>query len=278
MKFSRKLYYNISPKMRFVVRKIRFLPIDVWETITGKRHKYEPLKGDIYTGSGDFIAQGIDQVKLLKKHIQLEPDDAVLDVGSGIGRTAIALTDYLSSKGTYEGFDVVEKGVKWCNKKIKKDFPNFNFMYVPLNNDLYNTSKGKSQSFKFPYEDASFNKVFLFSVFTHMSVEEIGHYLCEIKRILKPGGLCLSTFFMYTSTSEEMIANGNEFSFPVKKDGFRLMSDAVKSANIALNDDLLDELITKAKLEKINMIEGFWRRDISKQPDNNYQDIVILKS
>lgn len=278
MKVRRKLYYNISPKMRLFVRKVFFLPIDIWETIKGKRHKYEPLKGDIYIGSGDFIAQGVDQLKLLKKYIKLDPEDAVLDVGSGIGRTAVALTEYLTSKGKYEGFDVVEKGVKWCNKKITKDFPNFNFLYVPLNNDLYNKSKGESQNFKFPYEDASFNKVFLFSVFTHMPVEEIGHYLCEIKRILKPGGLCLSTFFIYTTRNEEMIANNNNFSFPVKKDEYRLMSNTVKSANIALKNDLLDKLIAKAKLEKLKTIEGFWKLDILKHPDNNFQDIIILKS
>jgi len=264
--------------MRLLVRKFFFFPIDLWETITGQRHKYEPSKGDTYIGSGDFIAQGIHHVELLKEHINLKPEDAILDVGSGIGRTAVALTGYLTTKGVYEGFDVVEKGVIWCNKKIKKNFPNFNFIYVPLNNDLYNNSKGDAQDFKFPYTDNSFDKVFLFSVFTHMSVKEIAHYLSEIKRVLKPGGLCFSTFFTYTSHSEEKVAHNKKFSFPINKGNYRLMSNQVKSANIALKEELLDEIIIQAKLEKLKMIEGYWKEDILYHQNNDFQDIFILKS
>ncbi len=268
----------LSPKMRLFIRRIFYLPSDILRSITGKRHKYEPPRGSIYVGSGDFIKQGIHQLSLLKVHIMLKPDDAVLDVGSGIGRTAVAMTEYLSGKGRYEGFDVVEKGVKWCNKKIKSDFPNFNFVYVPLKNDLYNQSTGNAENFKFPYEDHSFDKVFLFSVFTHMSVNETGNYLREIKRVLKSGGLCLSTFFVYTSADEDWIANNNHFSFPVRKENYRLMSDEVQSANIALNEELLNELIKQAKLEKLKTVHGYWKERQSKRDDNDFQDILVLKA
>lgn len=278
MNLQRSIYYKLAPKMRLFVRKVFFFPVDIWETITGKRHKYEPPRGDIYIGSGDFIKQGMHQIVLLKEYIKLKPEDAVLDVGSGIGRTAVALTEYMTTKGRYEGFDVVEKGVKWCKKKITKDFPNFNFIYVPLYNDLYNSSTGKAQNFKFPYEDNSFDKVFLFSVFTHMGVNEIGNYLCEIKRVLKSGGFCLSTFYIYTSKNEKIIANNNHFSFPFKKGNYRLMSNEVQSANIALKEELLDELLEQAKLEKLKTIEGFWKKDILNHDDNDFQDIVILKA
>lgn len=278
MKLTRKIYYKLSPKLRFAVRKAYFLPIDIWETIIGKRHKYEPHKGEIFIGSGDFIKQGVHHLDLLKKHLNLQPENAVLDIGSGIGRTAVALTKYLNSKGKYEGFDVVEKGVKWCNKKIKKDFPNFNFIYVPLQNDLYNTHKKKAQNYQFPYNNNSFDKVFLFSVFTHMTISEIAQYLKEIKRVLKPGGECLATFFIYTTQNEKMIADkNNQFSFPVNKGNYRLMNDEVKSANIALKNNLLDELIKQAELIKIKTIEGWWKNNIQKQNDNDYQDLVLIK-
>lgn len=278
MSLLRNIYYRLSPDMRLIGRKIIFSPVDIFNTVTGVRQKYEPPKGDIYTGSGDFVAQGVHQLELLKEHIHLRPEDSVLDIGSGIGRTAMALTGYMNINGSYEGFDVVEKGVRWCNRKIKKDFPNFNFIYVPLKNDLYNNRKREAQNFKFPYEDNSFDKVFLFSVFTHMSVKEIAHYLCEIKRVLKPGGLCLSTFFIYSSQNEEMIASHSDFAFSVKQGNYRLMSNEVKSANMALKDELLDELIMKSKLEKIKTIEGFWKQSIVKNHFNYFQDIVILKS
>lgn len=277
-KTLRKIYYRLSPNLRFVFRKVYFFPHDIWSSIWRRRNKYEPLKGDIFVGFGDFTAQGIHHLELLKTHIFLEPENKVLDIGSGIGRTAVALTKFLNNKGKYEGFDVVEKGVKWCNDKIKKENPNFNFIYVPLNNDLYNTNKVKASTFKFPYDDNSFDKVFLLSVFTHMLPNEIKNYLFEIKRVLKPGGLCLSTFFIYNSENEEKIINNGKFSFPFDKGNYKLMSNEVKSANIALKDKFLEKIILDAGLRRLKTIEGFWKIDIKNQNDNDFQDIIVMKA
>lgn len=273
----RKIYYTLTPNMRFVARRLYYLPIDLLETIMGKRSKYEPPKGDIYIGSGDFMQQGAHQLELLKKYIALDKDDCVLDVGSGIGRTAIPLTKFMSNEGSYEGFDVVERGVKWCNEKIKRDFPNFNFLYVPLNNDLYNISTVNASKFRFPYQNNRFNKVFLFSVFTHMAVDEIENYLKEIERVLKPDGLCMATFFIYNPTIEQEISEKKNFAFPIKRDGYRLMNEDVKSANLAMEEAMLDKMISLANLEKVKSIDGFWKDYISKSDDIDFQDIIVLK-
>lgn len=264
--------------MRLLARKLIFSPIDFWETITLSRHKYEPPKGDVFIGSGDFIMQGIQHLNLLKIYADLKPEDVVLDIGSGIGRTAVALTTYLSKNGKYEGFDVVEKGVKWCNAKIKKDYPNFNFTYVPLKNDLYNDERNTATEFVFPYANNNFDKAFLFSVFTHMSPDEIQNYLCEIKRTLKPGGLCLATFFIYNSNNESSIESNINFPFTVNNGNHRLMSNKVKSANIAFKEDFLNELISKAQLKKIRTIDGYWKNQNAYNENNDFQDIVILEA
>ncbi|HNL40175.1 MAG TPA: class I SAM-dependent methyltransferase, partial [Saprospiraceae bacterium] len=119
----RKLYYALPPGLRLLARKLYYLPVDVWASVSGKRGRYEPPRGDIYIGSGDFIQQGRHQLDLLQRYIDLQAADAVLDVGSGIGRTAVALTTFLNLEARYEGFDVVEKGVAWCNATIRRDFP-----------------------------------------------------------------------------------------------------------------------------------------------------------
>jgi len=275
----RKLYYSLAPSMRMTVRKVVFFPIDLWETITNKRHPYQPPRGEIYIGSGDFIAQGKHQMDLLQKHIQLKADDAILDIGSGIGRTAIPLTTYLSSDGKYEGFDVVEKGVRWCQSKISKDFPNFNFQYVPLNNDLYTSVKQRAEQFTFPYEDGSFNKAFLFSVFTHMQPVEVAHYLKEIQRVLKVDGRCLATFFVYNNENENFISNPNSvFPFPVKKDGYRLMDAKVTSANIAFHESVLQKMIEESGLVLEQKIEGYWRDKRNEREENSFQDVLVLSN
>ncbi|QLK35236.1 hypothetical protein H0H25_02560 [Flavobacterium psychrophilum] len=48
---------------------------------------------------------------------------------------AIPFTNYLSTTGKYEGFDIVKIGIDWCTKNISSRFPNFNFKLIPLKND-----------------------------------------------------------------------------------------------------------------------------------------------
>lgn len=263
--------------MRFLARKIYYLPIDILNTMIGRRDKYEPPKGDIYTGSGNFIEQGNHQFNLMQRYIDIQPSDSVLDIGSGMGRTAVPLTKHLNKDGRYEGFDVVQKGVNWCNSKIKKDFPNFNFLYVPLNNDLYNSHDQEATNFVFPYCDNQFDKAFLFSVFTHMGIDEIQNYLCEIKRVLKPNGLCFATFFLYDESIEKVIEQIDGFNFPVQKERFRLMDKDVTAANIAIQENKLKTMISNARLEWTAYEKGFWKDHNLKSLENDFQDIVVIQ-
>ena len=277
----RNLWHNLSPQQRFTVRRLYYLPSDLYEQFINKRHRYVPPKGYIYTGSPsnskEYILQGLHQLELLKEDIDIKPDDSVLDIGSGIGRTAIALTTYLNEKGFYEGFDVVEKGVQWCNKKIKKDHSNFNFKYIPLFNDLYNENELEASEFKFPYPDNHFDKIFSFSVFTHMKIDEIQHYFSEIKRVLKPDGKAFSTFFVYDDNTEKQIANNEKFSFPYLYDGYRLMSNVVQSGNIAIHKEKLNEMLQNSNLELVSLTEGFWKNKENSLNEKEYQDIVVFK-
>src|SRR5690606_32994477 len=193
-KFLRKIWYGLSVNQRTAIRRMYYFPADFRDKLLGKTHKYVPPRGKIYTGSPSgadlYVKQSLHQLALLKNEIGLKPGDFVLDIGSGIGRTAISLTEYLDKTGIYEGFDVVKKGVDWCNRRIRKDFPNFNFTYIPLYNDLYSDTGNPADKFVFPYEDNYFDKIFSFSVFTHMTLEEIQNYFFQMHRVLKPDGQC----------------------------------------------------------------------------------------
>jgi ubiquinone/menaquinone biosynthesis C-methylase UbiE len=263
--------------MRLAARKLYYFPIDSWESLTGKRNKYQPPRGDIYTGSGDYIEQGNLQCSHLFKLTKIQADHTLLDIGSGIGRTAVRLTQFLNSKGSYEGFDVVKKGVDWCQQKISQDFPNFNFQYVPLHNDLYNTNSKKATEFTFPYSDEKFDTAFLFSVFTHMRIEEIEHYFQEISRVLKPGGQCLATCFIYNKDLESIISNRKDFSFPYAGEGYRLMNKQVTGANIAIGEQRLENMISKAGLQKVAFQEGHWRNKAMKSNVEEFQDVLVVE-
>lgn len=277
----RSIWYSLSSNQRFFFRRLYYLPKDTVDGITGKRHKYVPPRGYIYTGSPasaeDYLEQGQHQLIMLKDLAGLQPNHNVLDIGSGIGRTAIALTGYLNHKGSYEGFDVVERGVQWCKERIHKENPNFNFKYVPLFNDLYNTATLKATEFIFPYEDNSIDVAFSFSVFTHMQIEEIQHYFNQINRVLKPGGICFSTFFLYDDLSEEFISTKKDFSFPVKKNGYMLMNDTVKSGNIAIHKNKLFQMLSESHFEQVKIIDGFWQDEVRNDEKQEYQDIAVFR-
>lgn len=277
----RDIWYSLSSNQRFFIRRLYYLPKDTLDSITGKRHKYVPPRGYIYTGSPasakDYLMQGQNQLQMLKEYANLEPSHQVLDIGSGIGRTAIALTSYLNKDGSYEGFDVVERGVQWCNSRIHKEHTNFKFKYVPLFNDLYNTATLKASEFVFPYADNTIDVAFSFSVFTHMQIEEVQHYFNQVYRVLKPGGVCFSTFFLYDDASEEFISTKKDFSFPVEKNGYRLMNDSVKSGNIAIHKNKLFHMLSQEHFEQVKIIDGFWKDEVRDTAKKEYQDIVVFK-
>lgn len=278
---ARKLWYKLSPAARFNLRKLIFVPLDTWEKLTGKTHKYVPSRGAVFTGGTasavDFVTYGRQQLVLLKKYAGLTAQDNVLDIGCGVGRTAIAFTEFLEPAGSYKGFDVVKKGINWCQSGIGKDFSNFEFKHVPLFNDLYTQGGTAADSFKFPYADNSFDTIFSFSVFTHMGIAEIQNYLKEMNRTRRQNAVCFSTFFVYNDDNEHHISTKNGFKFPVKKEGYRLMSNSTVSGNIAIHESLLATMVTAAGFTSHTIIYGFWNDATRGDAHEEYQDIVVLQ-
>ena len=191
------------------------------ERVFGDRNRLVPPAALRFVGSGDFEAIGDQFVEHFRVLGGLQPGHRVLDVGCGIGRMAIPLTRYLSPTGSYEGFDIVAHGIAWCSRKITPRFPNFRFRLVPVRNDDYNPGGTRAaHTFAFPYADASFDFVFLTSVFTHMMPGDIDNYMREIGRVLAPGGTSFVTWFLLNDESRALIAGGrSSMHFRVPVDG-----------------------------------------------------------
>ncbi|MES2431542.1 MAG: class I SAM-dependent methyltransferase [Bacteroidota bacterium] len=276
---KRKLFYSLSPKFRFFVRRLYYFPTDSLNGILKRRHPLEPPKGLIYTGAGDFLLHGKKHLNYLITLADLKPSHRVLDIGSGIGRSAVALTSYLNSNGSYEGFDVIKLGVDWCKKKITTTFPNFHFTYVDLKNDLYRSTGDNAAKFIFPYKENEFDTILLMSVFTHMSLDEIDHYLKEINRVLKPNGKCLFTCFYFDEdTLKLMKERATDMLFEVDKEHYWLMDKNVTSANICIEKDHLKKMVEKNDLMLDKNVDGYWR-NFNLKNENDYQDIwVIMKN
>ena len=272
----RQLYYLLPVSLRLLVRRLIYLPQDLL-TAPVRRAELMPPRGLMFTGSGDFREQGERFLGYFTEYGGLRPDHHVLDVGSGIGRMAVPLTRYLSPEGRYEGFDIVPAGIRWCRNNISRRYPNFTFRLADLDNDLYNDGDIRAESFRFPYGDASFDFVFLTSVFTHLLPAEVDNYLSQISRVLRPGGRCLATFFVLNeATRHTMQAGHTGIRFPHHKGHYSLMSQQVQSANVAYEEAYLRQLLAKNGLRPVHWLYGRWAgRPTAESVD--FQDMVVVE-
>ncbi|MGH9423686.1 MAG: class I SAM-dependent methyltransferase, partial [Thermoanaerobaculia bacterium] len=131
-------------RVRHVIDWLAAAHIDLRLWLTGKTDPELPPLRLRFVGIGDFREVG-DELKDLLVRFGLKPDDRVLDIGSGVGRVAIPLTRYRDARGTYDGFDIVRRGVTWCRRHITPRFPTFRFHHVKVRSSEYR-DRGTSAS------------------------------------------------------------------------------------------------------------------------------------
>ncbi|MNK22275.1 hypothetical protein D3C87_405490 [compost metagenome] len=269
----RKLFYALPVNLRYTARRVLYFPTDLFRDKT----ELVPPKGMIFTGRGDYKRGGQSTFLHFKKYGNITPESCILDIGSGIGRMAVPFTTFLNENGKYHGFDIVKQGVDWCTKNITARYPNFRFQLITLRNDLYNLgTEEKASKLTFPYPDNQFDFVFLTSVFTHMLPEDMEHYINEIKRVLKPGKVCFSTFFILDKDSEvSMFQNGSK-SFNHNYGNYSLMDKKVKEANVAYQKNYIFNFLNSQELEITEFFRGFWS-GLTPDSINEHQDVIIFK-
>lgn len=233
-----------------------------------------PMKLQQFVG-GNYKEVGDEFLRHLIQLCELKPHDAVLDIGSGSGRVAVPLTRYLSHEGMYRGFDVSVKGIKWCRENITPRFRNFEFEAADINNGSYNRKgKFKSSEYRFAYSDATFDVAVLASVFTHMLPADMKHYMTEIARVLKPGGRCLSTFFLRNDESVALMSAGaGAFNFKYEGAGYHSAYANKPENAVSYPEDVIRKLFEENGMRVEEPIRyGSWS---GRQQFLSFQDIVI---
>jgi SAM-dependent methyltransferase len=228
-----------------------------------------------YAGGGDFAATGQEHLNYFIELGKLRPDDKVLDVGCGIGRMALPLTHYLSPLGGYYGFDPSAAGVKWCTEHITSRFPNFHFEVADLHNQFYNPQgKYHAETLRFPYEDNSFDFIFLTSVFTHLFPEALRNYFSEIGRVLRKDGRSFITYLLINPESVALIKDGkSSLNFVHELKGCRTAFPDNPEAGLAFDETEIRSLYHAGTVQIAELKYGGWCGRQSEY--GGYQDLII---
>lgn len=194
-------------------------------------------------------------------HGGLRRDHSVLDVGCGRGRMARELLTYLGPTARYEGFDVRGAIIKELQRAFSTRYPHFNFHHTNIWNKRYNPEGTvAAREYVFPFEDDTFNFVFLLSIFTHVLPGDMEHYLAEIARVLKTGSRCLITYFLLNDESLRLVESGViRKTFRHRSGPFRFENADEPEAAVAIEEDFVRGLYKRLGLKIIEPIYyGNW--------------------
>lgn len=246
-----------------VTRSNRFLPV--------------PPAERNFVGDGDFLAIGCEFLRHFVELGGLTPQDRVLEIGCGLGRMAVPLTQFLAPPvGRYTGFDVVAEGIDWARNNITAAYENFQFQHLDYQNSLYNPA-GKLREGKdpLPFADASVDFLFMTSVVTHLDAANTEFYLTEAARLLRPRGRLFVTAFLLDTISRRLAGEGKARPpFAMGEAGPAYISDpAHPMAAVAFDFDWFLETAAAAGLHLMRPIAfGHW----SGRTAENFQDICVF--
>ena len=262
---------------RFVKRTVkRYLEARARRRLFGPLASLVPPTEMMFDGTADleeFKSNGEQFLEIYRTIGRLGRDERILDVGSGIGRKTIPLTQYLSPAGTYDGIDINKVGVEWCRQRITPRFPNFRFQHIDVANPLYNPGGSCAASeFRFPFPDGSFTFVTLMSVFTHMMPRDVEHYLCEVARVLGEGR-CLISYFLLTEESKSLIAAGSSsLPFGTAHPHYATTSPDLPERAVAYDESFVRSAYERSGLRIERVDYGSW---CGRENPLLYQDLIV---
>jgi SAM-dependent methyltransferase len=229
-------------------------------------------KGDFKKAGAGFLHAAVDA--------GLEPHHGLLDLGCGVGRLAVALSQYLDDRGSYVGMDTDHKAITICNEWIGSKLPQFTFVWADVFNTSYNPSaEAKAAQYRFPFDDDAFDFVFSNSLFTHLVPDDARNYFHEIGRVLKPGGRTVNTIFLLNEESLPLIESGESRQGVLHEFGdlARVKRPNRPEAWIALDEDFVRQAHNEAGLGIEEVRYGAWSGREASGPGFGKKDIIVAQ-
>ncbi|WP_246504724.1 class I SAM-dependent methyltransferase [Microvirga antarctica] len=231
-----------------------------------------PAPENVFVGDGDYRAIGAEFLGHFVRIGGLRPSDRVLDIGCGIGRIAVPLTQYLDGEpGRYEGVDPVGEGIAWCGRHITSVYPHFRFCQVDVAHALYNPGGSlRGEEVVLPFSDGSFDFAAMVSVATHLPSSEIAAYARETVRLLAPGGRLFVTAFLIGPGDMER-ADARPRFVPGPEPRSWTADPSAPLGAIGFETGVIEAVLETAGLGIERVALGHWRGT----PSAHYQDIIV---
>jgi SAM-dependent methyltransferase len=217
-------------------------------------------------GGRRWVRNGELLKRTLVEELGLQRNDRVLEVGCGGGRQALALADYLEPGG-YVGLDIDEVSIRAC--RAQPALSTFEFLVADVENEVYNPQGGtRGSEYRFPFDDGSFDFVFLASVYTHLLEDDCANYAGEIVRVLRPGGTAAVSIFLITAP-----VAGQAFSFRGRAGSAYLEYPEIPTKVVGYELGAFERWFDGAEVKGLL---GQWRHDGSNQL-RQWQDWVVVR-
>lgn len=241
----------------------------------GRADRLVPPRRLDFAAHSDFVEGGDRFLCHLVELAALQPHERVLDVGCGIGRLARPLSGYLSSAGSYDGFDVNREGIGWCRRRYRRN-ANFRFKVADVYDPRRNPSGAHAAAeYRFPYDDASFDVIVCASVLGRALEGEADHHLAEVGRLLAPEGRALLAMFLLDDASRAAIAGGTAgLPFLDAEASVAVVSDDVPEEAVAYDRGWVEAALERHGMALAGSHRGTWSGEES---GLSFQDLVVAR-
>ena len=181
----RKTIKKILPRKKYVEVSGSIIP-----------SRYSRCCGSEFKDDNYYLESAEKESIRLIDYFQCTLQSRILDIGCGQGRLPIGVLRVIGEIN-YIGIDVDLKSINWCKQYIESKHSSFKFKHLNLYNERYNKNGNKIDAgFCFDLAENTVDIIYLFSVFSHTTEEDMRVYLKDFSRILDKGGKMFFTTFV----------------------------------------------------------------------------------
>ncbi|MGR3179735.1 MAG: class I SAM-dependent methyltransferase [Candidatus Anammoxibacter sp.] len=182
-------------------------------------------------------------------------DSVIVDIGCGVGKSAVALRDFAYNgklfEGMYHGYDIDKDMIDWCTSNFPND--KFKFSCLDFKSTIYNPEGNVGAESKLDLKDNVVDLVFSQSLFSHLLEADIRTYLEEAFRVLKSGGIVLMTFFCIDDL-KELDLLGGRWTFEHKVGSAFVENIDYPEAAVAYTNEFIIELANSCGFDHAEVI------------------------